>query len=279
MNMPFGVSAMTYTYARYSLPFTLSSIARLGLSEVEIWGNHPHAPVDLMDTPYLSQVQYLLSKEQLGVSMYTPEQLSSPVSIGSSNDTIRAHSIRYFCRAADAAAELGTHRMLMTSGTILKDEHPKATWHRSLDSLKIIAEHAQRKGVSLVLEPLAPEESPMMCSLKQVKEAFDELASLNAKVMVDLVPMVLCGDTLEEYFQVFGDDLSVIHFIDCDGTSIRHLVPGEGIIDFPKIMRTLNENRFAGSVSLELGEAYHSEPEDALRRSLDTIDRLLDPIR
>jgi fructoselysine 3-epimerase len=275
MQLPFGVSAMTYTYARYSLAYALKSVSGFGLSEVEIWGHHPHAPVPLLDKKYLEQINRLLAENSLTVSMFTPEQLGAPVAIGSSNPLIREYSIRYFCKAADAAAAMGTRRMLMTSGTLLRDEDPEQVWQQALKSLQTIADHARSQGVSLVLEPLAKDESPLLCDLSQLKEAYDALAGFDPQVMVDLVPMHLNGENLADYFQTFGKDLSVIHFIDCDGSTIKHLVPGDGVIDFPEIVRTMSHHNFTGSLSMELGDTYHSAPDHAVQRGLDVLHKLL----
>ncbi len=275
MQMPFGVSAMTYTYARYSLAYALQSISRFGLTQVEIWGQHPHAAVALLDEPYLTRINQLLKDNSLTVSMFTPEQLGAPVAIGSADPLIRDYSVRYFCRAADAAAAMGTHQMLMTSGALLNDEDPGEVWIRALDSLQAIADYARSKDVDLVLEPLARAESPLLYKLPQLKAAYDALAVYSPKVMVDLVPMHLNGETLADYFQVFGRDLTVIHFIDCDGSSIKHLVPGDGVIDFTEVIAAMKEHAFSGSLSLELGDTYHADPNAAVQRSLDVLDSLL----
>ena len=275
MKMPFGVSAMTYTYARYSLAQALQSVAGFGLSEVEIWGHHPHAAVELLTPQYLEEINRLLDEHALQVSMFTPEQLGAPVAIGSPNSLIREYSIRHFCRAADAAAAMGTQRMLMTSGTMLLDEKPELVWKHALESLQTIADHARAQGVSLVLEPLAREESPLLYNLVQLKEAYDALAGYDPQVMVDLVPMHLNGENLADYFQTFGQDLSVIHFIDCDGTTFKHLVPGDGVIDFPEVVRTMKQFDFTGSVSMELGDTYHLAPDDAVGRALAYLEKLM----
>jgi len=274
LHYPFGLSPMTYTYARYSLEYTLSAAEKHGFFEIEIWGGHPHAAVELLDEGYLKKLTDLLAKYKLTVSMFTPEQLAAPVSIGSHDPHIKDYSVRHFCRAVDAAAVMGAPRMLMTSGTVLADEDPKKAWDRAMDSLTHIARYGMERGVKIVLEPLAKEESPLLNSLPTLEKAYQELSPFRPEVMVDLVPMHLNQERLEDYFTVFGQDLSVIHFIDCDGKTIKHLIPGDGVIDFTSIMETIKARNFKGSVSLELGDSYHENPDQALVKSLEKVKQL-----
>jgi protein FrlC len=274
MDYPFIVSAMTYTYARYPLEHTLTAIARQGLTHVEIWGGHPHAAVELLDSRFLVRINGLLNANGLSVTMFTPEQISAPVAVGSPDPLIREYSVRYFCRAAEAAAAMGTSRMLMTAGTVLTGQNVQQAWDLSMDSLLKIGRHAQELGVRLVLEPLDREESPLMNSLASLSEAYRRLTEIKPEVMVDLVPMFRNGEDLSDYFSHFGPDLSVIHFIDCDGRTFKHLVPGDGVMNFAPVMQAIKSHGFTGILSLELGDTYHGDPDCALARALIAIDEL-----
>lgn len=51
----------------------------------------------------------------------------------------------------------------------------------------------------------------------------NEVESPNLKAMLDTVPMMLAGDSIDDYGNAFGDDLKHIHFLDEDGKTSAHL--------------------------------------------------------
>jgi|GEM_PF-3405619 len=270
MNKPV-LAAMNFVFARYSLDHALAAIAAAGFRHLELWGGHPHAATPYMLTPYRQEVEALLRQHNLSLTMYTPEQIAFPYSIASENRWIREVSVDYFRQAVDVAAALGVPRMLMTAGTCPLDADPDRALEFCLGSLDEICRYAADHGVRIVLEPLAPEESPLLNSLPTLRQAYEQLRQHGTEVMADLAPLCLNGESLDDYFNAFGERLSVIHCIDCDGNSIRHLVPGEGTIDFPELARTVRRHGFCGTLSIELGVAYHTAPAAALIRAKDYL--------
>ncbi|MGI5838800.1 MAG: TIM barrel protein [bacterium] len=140
-----------------------------------------------------------------------------------------------------------------------------------LDSLTEICRYAAAKQVTSVLEPLAPEESPLINALPARREAFSLTEQYGAEAMAALAPLGLNGETLDEFFAACGESLQVIHCIDCDGTAARHLVPGEGSLDFPALAQSLRFHNLLNALSLEPSPAYHSEPMAALIRAKDCL--------
>lgn len=271
MNGKPVLAAMNFVFARYSLDYALAAIAAAGFRRLELWGGHPHAAAAYMETSYRREVEDLLRRHHLTLTMYTPEQIAYPFSIASENRWIREVSVGYFRQAVAITAALRVPRMLMTAGTCPLDADPDRALEYCLESLQEICRCAADRDVRIVLEPLAREESPLINSLPTLRQAFDRLRQYGTEVIADLAPLCLNGETLDDYFSAFGERLSVIHCIDCDGRGVRHLVPGEGVIDFPAVARTIRRNRFSGTLSLELGAAYQAAPAEALVRAKDYL--------
>lgn len=268
-------AVMTYVFAKFSLKFAIEAIADSGWRYVELWGGYPHLAVDHVDADYVRrQIKPMIAHSGLEVTMYTPEQLMYPVAISSSDRRIREYSIDYFRRSADIAAALGSGRMLLTSGSSLLDDDVETSMSHCLQSMEIICEHARDLGVTVVLEPLAPAESRLVNSLSTLERAYEALQHLDVEVMADLVPLDLRGESLSAYFGVFGSRLSTIHFIDGDGTSPRHLIPGQGRIDLRNAAEACKAAGFSGVVSLELGAAYHDDPVPAVNQAIKYVEDL-----
>jgi len=268
------LSAMTYVFAKHSLEYTLFAIADCGLRELELWGGYPHAAIVHMGDNQILETRNLLNRYGLEVVLFTPQQLNVPVAISSHDENVRKYSIGYFKKAVDIAAKLGSPRVLLNSGACLLDADPDKALHIVLEGLKEICVYAGKRNIAIVLEPVSKKESPLIYSLSTLKTAYDYLAPYGAEAMVDLIPLFLNGEDLASYFEAFGSRLSVIHFIDCDGKTIDHLIPGEGVIDFQRLVTVLKKYDFSGTISFELGAAYLEMPTEALRKTIHRTRRL-----
>lgn len=275
MNDPFRLSMMTYVFAKYSLPYALKSIHEIGFTQVELWGGASHAAVEHLNPVSIQKLRDCLRENRLTVSMYCPEQIMYPVAISSLDKSIRQYSIDYFKRAVIIASEIGTSRLLISSGTNLQDDDLEKAFRNSIESIKTIIRYAAEHGVTVVIEPLSHFESDLIVSYKSLHDAWLELNEFPVEVMVDLVPMFLNQESLDTYFNTFGSHLSVIHFVDCDGESVLHLIPGEGKIDFISIINTLRKYCFSGTISLEIGAKYHTNPAEATKKSFRQVQLFL----
>jgi len=275
VNTNWQLTMMTYVFAKYSLSTALQAIHDAGFTRVELWGGSPHAAVEHLNPKSIKNLKECLQQNQLQVIMYTPEQISYPVAISSRDDSIRQYSINYFKRAVEIASEIGAPRLLVSSGTHLLDDHIEVAYDNCLNSLKIISSYAGEHGIKVVIEPLTQLESGLIFSHETLLNAWFALAEYPIEVMVDLVPMHLNQESLESYFHSFGSHLSVIHFVDCDGETIRHLIPGEGKINFDQVISILRNHHFSGYLSFEIGAAYHQNPFIATQQCLSRVQSLL----
>ena len=73
-----------------------------------------------------------------------------------------------------------------------------------------------------------------------------------------------------------GSDVKHIHFVDCESSSEDHLIPGDGEMDFPRIVSYLKEVGYDGYLSLELFSRYANEPDFSAERGYKVIRGLLD---
>ena len=102
-------------------------LADAGYEEVELWGGLPHAFTDdfyadgSLDQTLVAWCRSIVAKSGLTPVCFLPEQCIYPVNFlvdaASPSDAakLRERSLRYFERAIDLTAELGFHRMLVTT--------------------------------------------------------------------------------------------------------------------------------------------------------------------
>jgi sugar phosphate isomerase/epimerase len=117
-----------------------------------------------------------------------------------------------------------------------------------LDSLKRIAEDAEKFDVELLLEPLNRYEDHMLNTVSQAVSLVKEIGSDKIKVMADFFHMSIEEPNMEESIADFHDYIGYFHVADSN-----RLEPGKGHTDFSGPFILLNKLQYKGFLSLECG--------------------------
>lgn len=261
-------AAMNILYSHYSLDYFLRGMSDLGFRNIEFWGNIPHYDffADL-----LSQQKKIRNKfREYGMKMicFTPEQCVYPFNIAAKEENIRKKSIEFFTRGLRDAAGFGTDKMLLTPGWGNYDEPAEEAWKRSLDSTEQLIRIAEQEGVTIAYEILQTFESNLVTDLPSLQRVMDTFDSPNLGICVDTVPVVCAGESLQDYFDAFGDRIIHIHLN--DGTPSGHMAWGDGTQDLEAHLRTLRD--YTGYITFETADgAYAMNPNQAFARDLETV--------
>lgn len=268
-------AGMNIHYLHYPLDYFLDSMNRMQIKNIELWGGSPHYYIEDLTISETKSIKKKIESRNLKLICFTPEQCIYPVNIAAKEPYIRERSIRYFIKSIEAASELNSPMMLVTSGWGYLSESKEEAWKRSRDSLERILHKAELLGISLSLEPLRTDESNLVNNLSSLKKMLTEIHSPVLKGMIDTIPMALAGESIEDYFSALGKDLVHIHFI--DGKPRGHLAWGDGILPLGKYVESLNSNNYEGYLTLEITDSgYLSDPENAVRKSIEKLKKALD---
>jgi protein FrlC len=264
------ISAMNIHYRYFPLEYFLDSASDNGFSSIELWAASPHFFIDDVGPKETASLRRETDKRGLRIICFTPEQCVYPINIAAREKQIRTRSINYFEKAIDISADLECELVLITSGWGYFSEPPDEAWRRSQDSLEILLRKAETKGITLVLEPLRTDESNLVTSLPMLSKMINEISSAALKGMIDTIPMALAGETISDYFQVLGDDLRHIHFV--DGKPRGHLAWGDGVLPLQKYITDLEDIAYQDYLSLEITDStYYLDPGSAEVRSLASL--------
>ncbi len=131
---------------------------------------------------------------------------------------------------------------------------------RAAEMHQRLCEVAEENGVTIVAESLRPQESRIGYSLQQMKQLFDLVDHPRFKVMIDLTAMSVSGETIQQWFDVFGKENIVhAHFQDCD--PYGHYIWGEGKRNLRKDLEDMVKNGYEGYFTQELtAPAYYLDP-------------------
>ncbi len=177
---------------------------------------------------------------------------------------IRDEGARRFLLLIDAAAEMGVKYITLCTGSRSRESlwmrHPdnesEAAWHDMKSGMRKILPHAEKRGVTLLIET---EASNTVRTPARARRLMDEMQSENLKVVLDPANVFLPGTAhsenvrpvLDDAFEQFGKEIQLAHGKDIRaGADIDFCGTGLGIVDFPYMLAKLRGVGFAGDMVL-----------------------------
>jgi sugar phosphate isomerase/epimerase len=257
-DWPVGLS--TGCFYQKSIFDCLEAILTGGFSLIEVCSSPAH--LDYHDSANIRRVAAQL--EALGISAYSfHAPFADHIDITSLDEAQRTASVREVITAADAAALLGVRYLVVHPGP--EHSHLPAGDERlhRLDhvahSLSEIARHCQRLGITCVLENKLPHL--LFGNTADMLWILGAMTVTEIGVCLDTGHAHLAGE-IDTAVHKLSRHLRVVHASDNSGHYDDHLPPGQGKIDWPRVLGLLRENRFAGAIMMEI--AGHGEPAQIL---------------
>lgn len=116
----------------------------------------------------------------------------------------------------------------------------------------MLAEYAKIKNIRLAMESLRPQESNLATTVTDVKRMLDEVDHPNLKAMIDIIAMGVAGESIDQWFELLGENIIHMHFI--DGNPYGHLVWGDGNHNLKEFLQTLERYGYKGYLGQEITE-------------------------
>ena len=176
-----------------------------------------------------------------------------------SHDGTADNTVALFCNIIKEAAAAGIKRFIVhPSAEPIKDEDRSAKMERSKKTLLALAEFADTVGAVICVEDL-----PRTCLGRNSAELM-ELISVHPSLRVCFDTNHLLSEPFVDFIHALGDKIVTLHVSDYDFIDEKHWLPGEGLVDWHLLYRTLCEVGYDQVWLYELG--FHH---DGLNRSRD----------
>lgn len=273
----------------------LRLFSTLGLDGAEIvWQNGYRSaiPESGSDEP-LSDVRQLASELGIEIACLTPYMTG----ISSLDPDERAHDIARFTACIHVAEQLDCHHIRVYAGRYmpgdaLRDEQ----WHYLVESLQALGQVAAQSSVTLCVENhfntmtvTASETAALMQAVgceavgilyDQVNLAFTHSESFPDAIAIQ-APWIRYVHVKD---LVFTDpdrafSAGAVAAVAADERTVRSRVVGEGITDWPAIVRDLRAVGYNGYFSMEYEYRWHPKdlplPEEGFRRGAAYLRRVL----
>jgi sugar phosphate isomerase/epimerase len=226
----------------------LPYIADCGFRAVEV-STAPHH-IRLDDPRAMASLSRAIGQHGLRVhSLHAP--FGHDVNLTSPDPGQRGHALERLTQAADALQLLGGALYVIHPG----GEDQRWTWDRerrlalSVEGLTSVWEQCRRRGLTLVVETPLPHL--LGGQVEDFAWILERLPADGVGICLDTSHTSL-GGCLFEVIERFGHRLVHVQASDNHGHTDDHLTPGEGIIDWTRVLSALERVRYAGVFMLEV---------------------------
>lgn len=274
--MSMKIALFTAGFSNYPIERAFKAAAENGYDGIEIGGFRPHAYAPDLAKGGAAKICRMSKEYGLPIVSYAPENTGSPYSLVFEDQKMNQESLDYFKLTLDMAKEIGSEYCMFACNHPGYGRSKEDVKKLFIENMQVLAEYAEKIGQTIILEPVTPYEGTIIVTADDVRWALDQVKSKRFKCMLDLAAPFTSGEPICSYFEKMGEDVKHIHFVDCERTSEDHLIPGDGEMDFPRIVSYLKKIGYDGYLSLELFSRYANEPDYSAERGYQVIWGLLD---
>ena len=204
----------------------------------------------------------LRAKEKYGIRV---SALKGLFNTAHPDPEVRDEGIRRFKSLCLAAKIFDTPVITVCSGTrntqnfmgFSQDNITKEAWETMSDTMKRLADIAERTGITLALEM---HLSHIVNTSESARRLLDEIGSKRFKMVYSSADLFLPGSAKQENvrhllgraFELFRSDIALVYAGDImEGDGIEYCGTGDGIVDFVYIARMLRKIGYEGDVMVE----------------------------
>lgn len=254
----------------YPLKDTIERLARIGYDGIELGCASPHAWPYYLDNAKRKEIKGWLRDNNIVFSSLLPAPGGGPgANIASAIKEEREWSVQYVKDVVDLADDLDCHNVLIVCGWYIYGTKQQDAWNYSRESIREIAEYAEKKGTMLCLEP-TPTDSNLVETADDALILKEQVGMNNVYVMFDTAHAFYRNEPPTDYIYRMNQDLKHVHITDYDRKA-----PGTAGCDFVGIMQALKDVNYDGFVTMETGFPYRGvHPDSCARISLETLKEI-----
>jgi sugar phosphate isomerase/epimerase len=274
MNLAFSTNA----YLNFSFADAIRRIAGIGYRGVEVMADVPHAWPAFLLPEQKRAIRESLTAKNLAISNVNAFMMNAvndrrqrywhPSWI-EPDPHYRAIRVDHTKRALTMARELGaTCITTEPGGPVGAGESWAAALNLFVEELKPVAEHAEKEGVLLLVEP---EPGLLIEKSEQFEEFMRHVDSPAVGLNFDVGHMFCVGEDPATSLRRLAQFVRHVHLEDIAATRVhQHLVPGSGAIDFGETFQALTDIGYTGWVTVEL-YPYIDNPDRAAQSAFSFV--------
>jgi sugar phosphate isomerase/epimerase len=254
-------------FLRFDLLEAIRIVSATGYEGIEIMADVPHAfPLHLTDSA-IRDIRTALDDNELAISninafMHHADGDTYHPSWIEKDSILRAKRVDYTLRCIELAEKLGASNISTEPGGPLEGmaRHEGLRLYR--EGLAAVEARAKGSGVRILIEP---EPDLLIENSAQFVEVFQDLDPQVFGLNFDVGHFFCVREDPSKLIRSMQDVIHHFHLEDIAATrKHHHLMLGEGAINIPRVLRTIEEIGYNGFVTVELYTYESAAAEAAL---------------
>ena len=266
----FRLAICSETFPGASFSGICDAARRTGYTGLEI------DPSNLSDDPtLLSAAQRRSLKSRMNVSglhfcgLHSFLKAPKGLHLTSPDAAVRARTLEYFARLIDLAADLGPSPVMVLGSSrqrqAIDGATPADAAKRLAEALSKAAPQASRRGVTILLEPLAPHLCNVVNTMAEAIAMVEQVKSPAVQSMLDTHNTAAETAPLPDVIRRYFSRIRHVHLNELDGK-----YPGAGRFPFAPVLQTLRDLNYQGWLSVEVFD-FKPDGETVARLAADHI--------
>lgn len=221
------------------LETTLARISKLGYESIEISGE---------PTQYETKATRKALKDYKIRCWGSVTLTLADRNLAAKNPKQRAATVDYMKSVITMVSELEGEIITLvpaTVGKITPDSSPEQEWQWLIEGVKECYEHGKKKGVKIAIEPLNRFETYILNRADQAL-ALAEAVGPDCGVCLDAFHLNIEDADMYQSIRKAGKRLYDFHIADNN-----RMAPGQGALDWKKIVKTLKDTGYDGALTVE----------------------------
>ncbi len=281
MKLAFSSNA----FMHFSIEDTISSIASLGYSGIEVLADVPHAwPAGLLEERKES-IRRSLDKHKLTIAninafmmnaVADPRQPYWHPGWTDPDPHYRAIRREHTKRCLQLAKDIGAQNITTEPGGQLQPGQTRADAARIFyEELMPCVEVAEKLQIQLLIEP---EPDLFIEKFGEYLEFMERIKSPYVGLNFDVGHAYCVSEDPQDWVARMAPHTKHYHFEDIASTRVhKHLIPGHGAIDFEATLKAIDATGYDGWITVEL-YPYIDSPENAAREAREYLTKAMNKL-
>ncbi len=261
---PANASPLAFVVFREDLKVSVRKVFELGYDGVELALANP-------EEINVAQVKDLIQKYNLELPVISTGRVFAEEKLWFTHpdEEIRCAAIQRVKDMIKLASQFKANVNIgRVRGNVPEDERRIEVEERFFSAMTECADFAVNYGVELLLEPVNRYETNFINSVEEAVNVAEKIGKRNVKLMPDVFHMNIEDTSILNSFKKAKQKISYVHFADSNRKA-----PGQGHLDFPRIISTLKDIGYDGFVTVEI--LPQPDPDIAAKMSIDYLRKLI----
>ncbi len=263
-------------FLRHTLADTIEILASIGYRGIEIMADVPHAyPLQVSDRD-IAEIRRVLDEHRMEISninafMHHADGDTYHPSWIEADARLRAKRVEYTLNCIDLADKLGGKTISTEPGGPVEGMSREEAARLFREGLLAVENKAREKGVRILIEP---EPGLLIENSLQFRELYHMLDPAVFGLNFDIGHFFCVGEDPGELVREMKGATGHYHLEDIAASrKHHHLMPGEGVVDLPGVLGSIQEIGYDGFVTVEL-YTYESRAAEAAREAFQYLQKL-----